>query len=77
MSTLLAFGPGLMSSNFMRQQAMGSKMLYGRPIPVARIVQGISDRKLICPAFFVTELNLQVHRTIPRCTVNDLMELVS
>lgn len=31
-------------SNFMRQQAMGSKMLYGRPIPVARIVQGISDR---------------------------------
>ena len=35
----------LMSSNFMRQQAMGSKMLYGRPIPVARIVQGISDRK--------------------------------
>jgi 20S proteasome subunit alpha 6 len=29
----------------MRQQAMGSKMLYGRPIPVARIVQGISDRE--------------------------------
>lgn len=27
----------------MRQQAMSEKMLYGRPIPVARIVQGISD----------------------------------
>lgn len=25
---------------------MSSKMLYGRPIPVARIVQGISDRAL-------------------------------
>lgn len=33
-----------LDSNFMRQQAMSSKMLYGRPIPVARIVQGISDR---------------------------------
>jgi hypothetical protein len=29
----------------MRQQAMSEKMLYGRPIPVARIVQGISDSK--------------------------------
>jgi len=39
-------GRVLMGRNFMRQQAMGSKMLYGRPIPVARIVQGISDREL-------------------------------
>ncbi|ORY30031.1 20S proteasome subunit [Naematelia encephala] len=31
-------------SNFMRQQAMSSKMLYNRPIPVARVVQGIADR---------------------------------
>ncbi|RSH79546.1 hypothetical protein EHS25_007977 [Saitozyma podzolica] len=31
-------------SNSMRQQAMSEKMLYGRPIPVARIVQGISDK---------------------------------
>jgi 20S proteasome subunit alpha 6 len=29
----------------MRQQAMSSRMLYGRPIPVARIMQGIADRK--------------------------------
>ncbi|ORX33383.1 putative proteasome subunit alpha type 1 [Kockovaella imperatae] len=40
---------GLMSdarvlSNFMRQQAMQSRMLYGRPIPVGRAVQGISGR---------------------------------
>lgn len=28
----------------MRQQAMQSKMLYGRPIPVGRAVQGIADR---------------------------------
>ena len=34
----------LTHSNFMRQQAMQSKMLYGRPIPVARAVQGIADR---------------------------------
>ena len=34
----------LTSSNFMRQQAMQSKMLYGRPIPVGRAVQGIADR---------------------------------
>lgn len=33
------------SSNFMRQQAMSSRMLYGRPIPVARIMQGIADSK--------------------------------
>lgn len=29
----------------MRQQAMSSRMLYGRPIPVARIMQGIADRE--------------------------------
>lgn len=29
----------------MRQQAMQSKMLYGRPIPVGRAVQGIADRE--------------------------------
>lgn len=33
-------------SNFMRQQAMSSRMLYGRPIPVGRAVQGIADRQL-------------------------------
>jgi hypothetical protein len=27
----------------MRQQAMQSRMLYGRPIPAARIVQTIAD----------------------------------
>jgi len=31
-------------SNFMRQKAMSSRMLYGRPIPVGRAVQGIADR---------------------------------
>ena len=31
-------------SNFMRQQALGSKMTYGRPIPVERIVNQIGDR---------------------------------
>ncbi|RSH81813.1 uncharacterized protein EHS24_008005 [Apiotrichum porosum] len=31
-------------SNSMRQQAMQSRMLYGRPIPVARIVQTIADK---------------------------------
>ncbi|KAK8869518.1 hypothetical protein IAR55_000084 [Kwoniella newhampshirensis] len=31
-------------SNFMRQQAMRSRMTYGRAIPVARIVQSIADR---------------------------------
>lgn len=30
---------------------MSSKMLYGRPIPVARIVQGISDRECITLAW--------------------------
>lgn len=27
----------------MRQQALQSRMLYGRPIPVARLVQTIAD----------------------------------
>lgn len=30
-------------SNSMRQQAMQSRMLYGRPIPVSRLVQTIAD----------------------------------
>ena len=28
----------------MRQQAISERMLYGRPIPVGRAVQGIADR---------------------------------
>lgn len=36
----------LVGSNFMRQLAMQSRMLYARPIPVGRIVQSIADRKL-------------------------------
>ena len=31
-------------SNFMKQQALGSKMTYGRPIPLERIVTQIGDR---------------------------------
>lgn len=31
-------------SNFMRQQAMSSKMIYNRPIPVARVVNSIADK---------------------------------
>ncbi|GAA94266.1 uncharacterized protein L969DRAFT_275514 [Mixia osmundae IAM 14324] len=31
-------------SNFMRQQAMSSKMAYNRPIPVKRVVDTIADR---------------------------------
>lgn len=34
----------LLLSNFMRQLAMQSRMLYARPIPVGRIVQSIADR---------------------------------
>jgi 20S proteasome subunit alpha 6 len=30
-------------SNFMRQQAMSSRMLYARPIPVSRVVNSIAD----------------------------------
>lgn len=32
----------------MRQQAMQSRMLYGRPIPVARLVQTIADSTSSC-----------------------------
>lgn len=31
-------------SNFMRQQAMSSKMIYNRPIPVSRVVNAIADK---------------------------------
>lgn len=31
-------------SNFMKQQSLGSKMTYGRPIPLERIVTQIGDR---------------------------------
>ena len=30
-------------SNFMRQQAMGSKMVFNRPVPVNRLVSTIAD----------------------------------
>lgn len=30
-------------SNFMRQQAMGSKMVFNRPVPVNRLVSAIAD----------------------------------
>lgn len=64
-------------SNFMRQQAMSSKMLYGRPIPVARIVQGISDRKFSLPSSTCTDrgaikLTLVKERsTTLKCTESD------
>lgn len=30
-------------SNFMRQQAMASKMVFNRPVPVNRLVSAIAD----------------------------------
>ena len=65
----------------MRQQAMSSRMLYGRPIPVARIMQGIADRELrqysslsgrICSEDVVPEskkLTKQARSPTRRCTV--------
>src|SRR6266702_1254168 len=35
-------------SNFMRQQAMGSKMVFNRPVPVNRLVSAIADSSS-CP----------------------------
>ena len=34
-------------SNFMRQQAMSSKMVFNRPVPVNRLVSAIADS--LCP----------------------------
>jgi len=31
-------------SNFMRQQSMASRLLYNRPVPVARVVNAIADK---------------------------------
>ncbi|KAH8929466.1 N-terminal nucleophile aminohydrolase [Atractiella rhizophila] len=39
-------------SNFMRQQAMGSRMLYGRPLPVNRVVGGIADKAQVNTQFY-------------------------
>lgn len=36
----------LFYSNFMRTQAMSSRMLYNRPLPVNRIVNAIADSEL-------------------------------
>ena len=33
----------LYASNFMRQQAMASKMVFNRPVPVNRLVSAIAD----------------------------------
>ena len=33
----------IVCSNFMRQQAMGERMVFNRPIPVNRIVNEIAD----------------------------------
>jgi 20S proteasome subunit alpha 6 len=37
-------------SNFMRQQAMASKMVFNRPVPVNRLVSTIADSALF-PSF--------------------------
>ncbi|KAI5804086.1 nucleophile aminohydrolase [Peziza echinospora] len=34
-------------SNFMRQQSMSSRLIYSRPIPVARVVNAIADKAQI------------------------------
>lgn len=34
-------------SNFMRQQAMSSRMMFNRPIPVNRLVSSIADSTYI------------------------------
>lgn len=34
-------------SNFMRQQSMSSRLIYNRPIPVARVVNAIADKAQI------------------------------
>lgn len=31
-------------SNFMRQQSMSSRLIYARPIPIARVVNAIADK---------------------------------
>jgi hypothetical protein len=36
-------------SNFMRQQAMGSKMVFNRPVPVNRLVSTIADSASFSP----------------------------
>jgi 20S proteasome subunit alpha 6 len=43
----LKFDP-LEYSNFMRQQAMSSKMVFNRPVPVNRLVSAIADS--LCPS---------------------------
>lgn len=35
----------IIHSNFMRQQAMSSRMVFDRPIPVNRLVSSIADSK--------------------------------
>ena len=36
-------------SNFMRQQAMASKMVFNRPVPVNRLVSTIADSASFLP----------------------------
>ena len=40
-------------SNFMRQQAMGSKMVFNRPVPVNRLVSAIADSELCLASSFL------------------------
>lgn len=37
----------VVSSNFMRQQAMSSRMVFNRPIPVNRLVSSIADSESV------------------------------
>ena len=65
----------LRSSNFMRQQTMSSRIVYGQPFPVGRLVQGIADRQFM--PIFCHKLTLQGLRTTRSNMVVDHMGLGS
>lgn len=64
----------------MRTQAMSSRMLYNRPLPVNRIVNAIADSELL-PSLATRERTLTLLLQRPRSTLSttdgDLMESVS
>ena len=59
---LLNVPPTVACSNFMRQQAMSSRMLFNRPAPVNRLVGSIADSRLHSSPLFMASLTLRLQR---------------
>ena len=75
--SFVRFSQWLHLSNFMRQQAMSSRMLFNRPIPVNRLVSSIADSAYLidpplCQSYLILSV-IQRPKSTPKSMVDGHM----